>query len=51
MNECWLFRKDRQGRRGGAVLWMKELFQYTELFYGIGNRLVELVSQDQRRYQ
>lgn len=30
---------------------MKELFKYVEFFYEIGNRLLEPVSQDQRKRQ
>lgn len=50
-NEGSLLRKDRQRTREDGCPLNEGAVQMMELFYGIGNRLVEPVSQDQRKDQ
>lgn len=49
MNECWLFRRDRQGR--GGPLDEEAVQIYRALLWNNSNMLVELVGQDQRKGQ
>lgn len=38
-------------RREVLALWLQERFKFMELFYGIANRLDELMDQNQRKGQ